>query len=209
MQANLFTNQQDPGAFETHDLGDGWVREYPAAFSASESAALRDTLVRQIPWRQDRLRIAGRELDVPRLQCWMGDADYAYSGIKLSAEPWHPAVVSIRERVTVLTGYEFNVVLLNYYRHGQDSVAWHADDEAELGRNPVIASVTLGAERPFQFRHKHDKTMSRHRFILGDGSILLMGETIQNNWMHQLPKVRSCDQPRLNLTFRRIAVPDT
>lgn len=208
MQANLFTNQQDPGAYETHDLGDGWVREYPVAFSASESLRLQKTLIGQIPWRQDRLRIAGRELDVPRLQCWMGDVDWAYSGIKLIAEPWHPAVLSIRQRVTALTGYEFNVVLLNYYRHGQDSVAWHADDERELGSNPVIASVTLGAERPFQFRHKHDKAMPRHRFILRNGSILLMGETIQNKWMHQLPKVKSCNLPRLNLTFRRIAAGD-
>ncbi|GAB5498278.1 MAG: alpha-ketoglutarate-dependent dioxygenase AlkB [Pseudohongiellaceae bacterium] len=205
MQANLFTNQQDPTSHEDHDLGDGWVREFPVAFSARESETLRNTLIRQIPWRQDRLRIAGRELDVPRLQCWMGDADYAYSGIRLKAEPWHPVVDNIRQRVESLTKYRFNVVLLNYYRHGQDSVAWHADDEPELGDKPVIASLTLGAERPFQFRHKRDKSQPRHRFILGDGSLLLMGESIQNNWMHQLPKVKGLQEPRLNLTFRLIA----
>ncbi|MFN3165107.1 MAG: alpha-ketoglutarate-dependent dioxygenase AlkB family protein, partial [Pseudohongiellaceae bacterium] len=119
--------------------------------------------------------------------------------------PWHPVVDNIRQRVESLTNYPFNVVLLNYYRHGQDSVAWHADDEPELGDKPVIASLTLGAERPFQFRHKRDKSQPRHRFVLGDGSVLLMGESIQNNWMHQLPKVKGLQEPRLNLTFRLIA----
>lgn len=204
MQANLFTNQQDPASHEDHDLGDGWVREYPAAFTPAEAEILRHTLIQQLPWRQDRVRIAGRELNVPRLQCWMGDADYAYSGIKLTAEPWHPVVDHIRERVQTLTEYQFNVVLLNYYRNGQDSVAWHADDEPELGQNPVIASVTLGAERPFQLRHKRDKSRPRHRFMLTNGSLLLMGESIQNNWMHQLPKVKHLTESRLNLTFRRI-----
>lgn len=205
MQSNLFTNHTDPTEFENHVLGAGWIREYPRAFAASESRELLNRLCQAIPWRQDRIRIAGRMLPVPRLQCWMGSASYSYSGIQLQAEPWHPLVLGILERVSSLSGYEFNSVLLNYYRNGQDSVSWHADDEPELGPDPIIASVSLGAERPFQLRPKLPADPRRYRIILRDGSLLIMGNSIQNQWLHQVPKVKDLVSPRINLTFRQLA----
>jgi alkylated DNA repair dioxygenase AlkB len=95
-------------------------------------------------------------------------------------------------------------VLLNFYRNGQDSVAWHADDEKELGPEPVIASVSFGAERRFQLKPKSGNNHQRYQLQLLDGSLLIMGNTLQNNWMHQLPKMKGLDLPRINLTFRTI-----
>lgn len=204
MQVNLFTNQTDPGAFEVHDLGDGWIREYPQFLNSEQSAELMKTLVQAIPWQQDTIRIAGRRIPVPRLQCWMGETNYSYSGLRLQANPWQPAVTALRRRIEAVTGHEINSVLLNYYRNGQDSVSWHADDEPELGPGPVIASLSLGAERPFRLRQKHQNPARKHRILLQDGALLIMGETIQNNWLHEVPKVKGLHTPRINLTFRRL-----
>lgn len=204
MQENLFTNHADSSAFELHELGRDWIREYQGAFSGAESGQLLADLIEQISWRQDAIWIAGKHRPVPRLQCWMGDAGYGYSGLRLQREPWHPLVQAIKQRVESLTELRFNSVLLNYYRTGQDSVAWHADDEAELGSNPVIASVSLGAERPFELRPKPGHLGSKCRITLTDGSLLLMGDTLQQHWLHQLPKVKDLQLPRINLTFRVI-----
>jgi alkylated DNA repair dioxygenase AlkB len=154
MQAPLF--QDISHSLETIQLGDGQLRLQPAAFDPAEASELLQALLGGIPWRQDSLWIAGREIPVPRLQCWMGDAGsrYGYSGMRLEPEPWNDTVRQIRDRVQALSGLEFNSVLLNLYRDGQDSVSWHADDEAELGRDPVIASVSLGAVRRFQIHRK-------------------------------------------------------
>lgn len=177
-----------------------------AAFEPAEASELLQTLLAEIRWRQDSLWIAGREIPVPRLQCWMGDAGslYGYSGMRLKPEPWTDPVRRIRDRVQALSGLQFNSVLLNLYRDGQDSVSWHADDETELGRDPVIASVSLGAVRRFEMKHKHDKSMEKRRIELPHGSLLIMGKGIQNKWMHQIPKQNSITEPRINLTFRTI-----
>lgn len=204
MQENLFTNHADSSAFELHELARDWLREYPGAFTVDEASRLLGGLIEQIPWRQDELWIAGKHRPVPRLQCWMGDAGYGYSGLRLQREPWHPLVLTIKQRVEDLTQYRFNSVLLNFYRDGQDSVAWHADDEAELGKRPVIASVSLGAVRPFELRPKPGQDGSKCRITLTNGSLLLMGDTLQQHWLHQLPKVKDLKQPRINLTFRTI-----
>ncbi len=204
MQANLFTNQSDPHDFETHELGDGWIREYPCFLSEAEAGSLLADLLESIPWQQDQIRIAGRLLPVPRLQCWMGDADYSYSGLRLKALAWYPPVLALKQQIESVTGRQFNSVLLNYYRNGQDSVAWHADDEPELGPEPVIASLSLGAERPFRLRPKASERPERQRLLLRHGSLLLMGEGIQNNWLHELPKVKGLEKPRLNVTFRQL-----
>jgi alkylated DNA repair dioxygenase AlkB len=204
MQANLFTNQSDPHAFETHELGDGWIREYPCFLSDQQASTLLGQLLDSIPWQQDQIRIAGRLMPVPRLQCWMGDGDYSYSGIRLQALAWHSSVLALKQGIEAVTGRQFNSVLLNYYRNGQDSVAWHADDEPELGPEPVIASLSLGAERPFRLRPKAPENSDRRRILLRNGSLLLMGEGIQNNWLHELPKVKGLEMPRLNLTFRQV-----
>ena len=210
MQANLFEQGTDPNQYLDHDLGDASIREYPLAFSLTESNDYLQQLQENIQWRQDSLWIAGREVAVPRLQCWMGDhgSRYSYSGMRLQPSPWSAHVLAIRERVESLAGSKFNSVLLNYYRSGQDSVAWHADDEPELGPEPVIASVSFGVERRFQLKHKHQanhlEKAARFQILLRNGSVLIMGNTLQNNWMHQLPKIKDLELPRINLTFRTI-----
>ena len=206
MQNKLFANQDDPTCFEEHDLGDAWIREYPHGFGQAQSDALLQRLLQEIPWRQDSLWIAGKEIPVPRLQCWMGDrgSDYGYSGMRLEPIAWSESVLTIRRRVQALTGHEFNSVLLNYYRNGQDSVAWHADDEPELGPLPLIASVSLGTTRAFQLRHKYDKSSARRVFDLQHGSVLLLDGRPQRSWQHQVPKQPGIQQPRVNLTFRSI-----
>lgn len=204
MQANLFTNHTDSQEFERHELANAWLHEYPAAFAESEARQWLDTLIEGIPWCQDSLWIAGSKRLVPRLQCWMGEACYGYSGLQLKAVPWREPVLDIKRRIESLTGHCFNSVLLNYYRNGQDSVAWHADDEKELGPTPVIASLSLGAERPFELRPKPGCQGRKLRMQLANGSVLLMGETLQRYWLHQLPKVSGLSAPRINLTFRSV-----
>lgn len=206
MQLNLFSDSCQPYSYDEHQLGDADIREYPHAFSEEESSKILLSLMRQIPWQQDVLWIAGKKRPIPRLQCWMGDqgTSYQYSGLKLTPTPWNTIVLAVRRYLKSLTGLDFNSALLNYYRDGRDSVAWHADDEPELGSNPIIASVSFGAERMFELKHKVQVELPKYQIRLRNGSILLMGNTLQNNWVHQLPKTKSSKDPRINLTFRNI-----
>ena len=206
MQSNLFSDIYGPAFYEDHRLDDAAIREYPHVFSFKESDRIMLSLVTNIPWRQDMLMIAGKEIPVPRLQCWMGNprARYGYSGLQLTPIGWSDNVLSIRRSIQSLTGIKFNSVLLNYYRDGKDSLSWHSDDEPELGLKPIIASVSFGAERIFQLRHKIRKDLPKYRIVLRNGSVLLMGDTLQSNWIHQLPKVKELNEPRINLTFRNV-----
>src|SRR5690606_21943312 len=140
------------------ELQDACACLYPAFYARKEADALYQRLLTEIPWQQDELQIAGRPIPVPRLQAWFGDPDtyYHYTGLSLHPKPWLPLLSNIRCRLEAETGHRFNSVLLNYYRNGQDSVDWHADDEPELGNDPIIASLTLGTERLFQLRHKQN-----------------------------------------------------
>ena len=222
MQASLFDQQAIGSEPIRHDLQQllpheqsaraepsGSLVEYPAALLANTADQLFATLLKVIPWRQETLRIAGRTLPVPRLQCWMGDANsvYGYSGMRLEPEPWQEDVQRIRALVERLAGQSFNSVLLNLYRDGQDSVAWHADDEAELGPAPVIASVSLGAERRFQLKPKVATPRSQCQILLKHGSVLVMDQHVQQHWLHQVPKDKTLSAPRINLTFRQILSP--
>jgi alkylated DNA repair dioxygenase AlkB len=161
------------------------------------------TLLVETPWRQDTLKFGGKEVAVPRLQAWYGDRRYAYSGLRLVPLPWTPLLDNIRRRISATFKHEFNSVLLNYYRDGNDSVAWHSDDEHELGPDPQIASLSLGIPRRFELKHRtrNDPKVS---MLLEDGSLLLMGSGLQRHWKHQLPKDAGITAPRLNLTFRFI-----
>ena len=205
-QNELFFDLDDANARQTHLLGNASIDELPFAFNEQDSADYLASLIKNIPWQQDTLWIAGKEIQVPRLQCWMGDrgSNYGYSGIRLEPKPWSELVTRIKDRVEALTEQRFNSVLLNYYRNGQDSVSWHADDEKELGSNPVIASVSFGAVRNFQLRPKRKDDHRKFNLELRNGSILLMGDSLQASWLHQLPKVTGLNEPRINLTFRRI-----
>ena len=208
MQTSLFDGIDQPQSKLSHTLKGGVLDEFPIAFSIEECNKFMDLLTSSTPWRQDTITIAGKIIPVPRLQCWMGDAqsEYGYSGIRLTPEPWSETVNRIRERISDLTGLEFNSVLLNLYRNGKDSVAWHADDERELGPDPLIASVSFGCERVFQLKPKNPgaKPVKRHEIMLRNGSLLVMNKGIQNNWLHQIPKVKSAISARINLTFRNI-----
>lgn len=163
-----------------------------------------------VSWRQDHLTMYGRRIAVPRLNAWYGDAglDYTYSGIHMQSEPWTDTLQEIRFRVEGELRWHFTSVLINLYRDGRDSVAWHADDEPELGDAPVIASLSLGAAREFHLRHRDYRAngLPVFRLRLAPGSLLVMRGQTQKNWLHQVPKRlgRHSPGPRINLTFRRI-----
>jgi len=191
---------------QRHTLADGgsltlderWLDDEPAR-------ALFDALRDGVAWRTERIRIAGRWYEQPRLVSWFGDADasYTYSGLTLSPEPWPATIAAVRARLVEETGTSFNSVLCNYYRDGHDSMGFHADDEPELGASPTIASVSLGATRRFALRHKRDKG-ARLDLDLPGGSLLVMSGTTQHFWRHGVPKRQPSVSGRINLTFRRI-----
>lgn len=175
---------------------------YPRAITDAE--ALFRRLMADIPWRNDTITLFGRAVAQPRLTAYQGDAPYTYSGLTLPASPWHPVLADLRDRCAVLAGTRFNSVLANLYRDGADSMDWHADDEAELGPDPVVASVSLGAARRFQMRRK-DRTGETIGMELGGGDVLVMAGRSQTDWLHRVPKTKKPVGPRINLTFRFIS----
>jgi alkylated DNA repair dioxygenase AlkB len=186
-------------------LVEGQARLWPAAFAADEADRLLAELRRTIDWQQEEIVIFGRPRQVPRLVAWHGDpgAVYTYSGTRHLPSPWTPALKRIRDRVAVLAGATFNSVLLNLYRSGADGMGWHADDEAELGPNPVIGSVSLGATRRFCLRHRRHRDL-RMEVPLPHGSVLCMSGSTQHHWLHAVPKTRVAVGERINLTFRQV-----
>lgn len=158
-----------------------------------------------IQWRRDHIRMFGKLVPIPRFSAWYGDEGmvYTYSGLKLEPNPWNAGLLHFKAAVEQVAQTTFNSVLLNWYRDGQDSMGWHADDEPELGPNPIIASVNLGATRRFLMRHISDK---KHKFELplSHGSLLIMGGQMQHYWQHAIPKERKVGDLRVNLTFRTI-----
>jgi alkylated DNA repair dioxygenase AlkB len=163
-------------------------------------------LLRQTPWQTGDIVLFGKRHQQPRLFAWYGDAQahYAYSGTQLAPRAWTPRLQGLRECMEALAGVPFNSVLLNCYRDERDSMGLHADDEPELGLRPVIASLSLGAERVFRFRHRHDRTLKPLRLPLPAGSVLLMAGDTQRNWKHELPRQSRPCGPRVNLTFRLV-----
>lgn len=191
---------------ETLHLPGAELQFLPALFTAEEADALLHPLLHDTPWRQDTLLLYGKPTAVPRLQAWYGDAGshYRYSGLRLHPLPWTSTLLHIKTRVEQHSaGTVFNSVLLNCYRHERDSVSWHSDDEPELGTAPVIASVSLGAPRLFQLRHRQQRHLKYH-LTLPHGSLLLMRGNTQHHWQHQLPKSRVPTPARVNLTFRTV-----
>jgi alkylated DNA repair dioxygenase AlkB len=189
-------------------LADGDARYLADAFPPGEADVLFAELREQIDWRQEEIMMFGQHRLVPRLVAWHGDAgaDYRYSGVLHRPEPWTPALQRIRATVERLAGRRFNSVLLNLYRNGRDGMGWHADDEPELGPDPVIASVSLGAARRFCMRHKKQKRETV-TIDLEPGSLLLMQGTTQHHWRHALPKTARPVGERINLTFRQVSPP--
>ena len=189
------------------DLPDGEARYWPDAIAAADAARLFEALRHGIDWREEEVLMFGRRVPVPRRVAWHGDpgARYTYSGTAHEPLPWTDALLAIRTRASELTGASYNAVLLNLYRDGRDGMGWHADDEPELGRDPVIASVSLGAARRFCLRHRRRKDM-RRALALEHGSLLCMSGATQHHWVHALPKTAAPVGERINLTFRLIAL---
>jgi alkylated DNA repair dioxygenase AlkB len=174
------------------------------ALSGADADRLLRTLLDGIAWRQEEAVLMGRRLPVPRLTAWHGEAGYAYSGISHPPQAWTPPLLELRALAERLAGASFNSVLLNLYRDGRDSVSWHADNEASLGPEPVIASFSLGAVRRFQLRHRAEKSL-KVAVDLPHGSCLVMAGATQRCWLHQLPKTAAPVGPRVNLTYRLVS----
>lgn len=159
----------------------------------------------ELSWQQQEIRLFGRKILQPRLSCWYGDQDaaYAYSGLRLEPLPWHPDLLVLRHLLQETLQYRFNSVLANAYRDGRDSMGWHADDEKELGAEPLIASLSLGAPRRFLLRSRNGGETAS--LLLEHGSLLLMRGTSQKYYKHSIPKTAKPAGLRINLTFRHVS----
>lgn len=165
---------------------------------------LFDQLCREIDWQQDSFVAFDRKFLIPRLQAWYADKglQYRYADNLLETQPWIEPLLQLRQIVCNTTGYPFNAVLATCYRSGRDHVTWHSDDERELGDAPVIASLSLGASRRFQFRHKDQRRSGE--VTLHHGDFLVMESAFQHHWEHQVPEEPTVQGCRINLTFRRV-----
>lgn len=179
---------------------------YDPNFLRGEFAdSLLADLLGQVPWEQDKITIFGKTYPQPRLTALYGNngKSYTYSGIRMQPRPFPESVLHIKLRVEEQCQHSFTTCLLNLYRDGSDSNGWHSDNEKELGIDPVIASVSLGAPRAFLMKHRQ-KRSERYRLTLGHGSLLVMAGPMQHHWLHQVPKTRKPVGERINMTFRTI-----
>ena len=183
----------------------GQLQYLPQWVDTNLAAQWLGELLIQTPWAQPQLTLYGRTVAVPRQVAWYGDADayYRYSGHTHAPLPWTPLLSEIRQRLERQIDQPLNGVLLNLYRDGQDAMGWHSDDEAALGRDPLVVSLSLGAARRLDFRRKGSSRIE-HSIELEHGSLLVMSGSTQHHWQHQIARTRKVIAPRLNLTFRLI-----
>lgn len=181
---------------------DGSAEYYAKLFSSAEASDIFNTLSGTIPWEQDEVVLFGQKRVLSRKMAWIGDSTfcYSYSGSRKTALPWTPALLLIKERVEKMIAHPFNSCLLNLYHDGMEGMGWHSDDEKTLGKNPVIASVSFGAERVFRMKHRLSKEIVS--VTLEHGSLLVMKGATQHHWVHAMPKTKKISTPRINLTFR-------
>lgn len=187
------------------DLPNASIEYYPNFFDATKSDQLFTKLLNEIPWQLDNITVFGKTHPQPRLTALFGNEGkpYSYSNIVMQPHPWNPILMFIKNEIEAICNENFTTVLLNLYRDGKDSNGWHADNEKELGRNPVIASVSFGAERSFHLKH-NSITDAKQKITLEHGSLLLMKGETQHFWKHQIPKTAKPIGSRINLTFRII-----
>jgi alkylated DNA repair dioxygenase AlkB len=184
---------------------DGEVNYFGAIVSYEKANTFFLKLRDEIAWENDEIIMFGKRIVTKRKVAWYGSLpfDYTYSNVKKQAIAWNETLLELKSLVEDKTGYKFNSCLLNLYHSGEEGMSWHSDDEKELLENGAIASVSFGAERTFEFKHKQDN--SKVKVLLEHGSVLLMKFPTQKHWLHQLPKTKKCLTPRINLTFRTIS----
>ena len=182
---------------------DGFVRYVPDFLSQHASDQLLAQSLAEISWDQDQVRMFGKSVQVPRLSAWFSSihATYEYSGLVHRPKQMPEFVRALLYDVVVRTGIEFNSILVNLYRDGTHSMGWHADDEPELGPEVTIGSLSVGTERMFRFRHRHNNGQPVS-LPIAHGSLLLMYPPLQKYWLHQLPKRKGITTPRVNFSFR-------
>jgi len=194
--------------FEIFSLLDGEILFMKNFLKHNEALNYFNKLSSSINWRQEEIKYYGKIYPVPRKTAWYGyeGFDYSYSGINCNPEPWTKELLFLKNEIEkFLPEEDFNSVLLNMYRDGNDKVSWHADDEKELGLNPTIASLSIGETRRFDLKHKSNPDL-QYKFELTPGSLIIMRGALQHNWLHQIPIQKRVTQPRINLTFRTIKV---
>ena len=187
------------------DLPDAIFEYYPNFFSQAKADELYKLLLENTPWQQDTITVYGKNHLQPRLTALYGNEGkpYKYSNIVMNPHPWNATLIYMKELVEEKANHDFTTVLLNQYRNERDSNGWHADNEKELGRDPIIASISLGEERTFQLKHNTQKEI-KQSLLLKHGSLILMKEGSQIHYKHQIPKASKPKNTRINLTFRRI-----
>ncbi|BDB52741.1 alpha-ketoglutarate-dependent dioxygenase AlkB family protein [Flavobacterium ammonificans] len=187
------------------DLPDAEIIYYPQFFDKEQADKIYTELLQEIAWQQDTITIYGKTHPQPRLTALYGNEGkpYSYSNITMHPQPWNSLLQKIKYYIEATTECQFTNVLLNQYRDGKDSNGWHADNEKELGHNPIIASLSFGAERVFQLKH-NTIVDAKKSITLEHGSLLLMKGSTQHFWKHQIPKTAKPVGTRINLTFRSI-----
>lgn len=201
-QASLFSDETT----QRLDLPDADITYFPNLINSAEATHIFETLKKETPWQQDDIKVFGKVYAQPRLTALYGtnQKPYSYSNIKMIPHPLTPTLTNLKKLVDETCLADFTTLLLNYYRDGKDSNGWHADNEKELGKNPIIASLSFGQERFFHLKHRTDKTL-KHKLLLQHGSLLLMKGETQHHWLHQIPKTAKPINGRINITFRIIA----
>lgn len=205
---DLFSDleQSQPKVFKKHVLEGGEIWVMPNFLSETESNRYLKIFLTNINWKIEQIKFYGKVYPVPRKTAWYGyeGLNYTYSGILCNPEPWTPELFELKKRIEeYLPKTDFNSVLLNQYRDGNDKVSWHADDEKELGQNPTIASLSLGATRRFDLKHKDNADLT-FKIDLNPGCLVIMTGALQHNWLHQIPVQKKITDTRINLTFRTI-----
>jgi alkylated DNA repair dioxygenase AlkB len=183
---------------------DGTVNYYGKILSSKEANQYFGLLMQNILWEKDEIIIFGKHITTKREVAWYGNSEYlyTYSNTTKRALAWTKELSELKQIVEEYAGIKFNSCLLNLYHNGNEGMGWHSDDEKSLGKNNTIASLSLGAERKFSFKHKQTKQIIS--LVLEHGSLLIMNDATQSNWLHSLPKSKNITQPRINLTFRVI-----
>lgn len=183
--------------------GEAWL--FPEFIPGDEADEYLKNVLTEIHWKQEPILIFGKWVMQPRLTALYGVSDkpFGYSGITMQPIPMTKPILEIKKRLSEVSEIDFNTVLFNQYRNGQDSMGWHRDNESELGVNPVVASISFGETRKFRFRHYDEKKLTID-VQLTHGSLLLMTGQTQHNWEHSLPKTAKSEKSRINLTFRKV-----